>query len=167
MVVAAPFSDNRVTREDLMIVRDVLGSRSEVFAIRPDATVHEAARYLRDHEIRSVAVIDAAGALVGVVSQSDISDKVAAENKCPAWMRVTEIMSTDLVSVTPDESLGDCLRLMEQNSIYHLLVVDERRAYLGMVSARDLLSLLALDEKARADMLEAFVLDGRVAQPRT
>ena len=150
-----------------MIVRDVLGSRSEVFSIRPDATVHEAARYLRDREIRSVAVIDAAGGLAGVVSQSDISDKVAAENKCPAWMRVTEIMSTDLVSVTPDESLSDCLRLMEQNSIYHLLVVDDRRAYRGMVSARDLLSLLALDEKARADMLEAFVLDGRVAQPRT
>ena len=144
-----------------MTVRDVLGCRSDVFSIRPDMTVHEAARYLRDHEIRSAAVIDPAGTLVGVVSQSDISDKVAAENKCPAWMRVTEIMSTELVVVTPDESLPDCLRLMEQNSIYHLLVVDERRVYRGMVSIRDLLSLIALDEKARADMLEALVLDGR------
>jgi CBS domain-containing protein len=146
-----------------MTVRDVVGSRSEVFSIRPATTVHEAARYLRDKEVRSVAVIAESGGLVGVVSQSDISDKVAAENKCPAWMRVSEIMSTGLVTVQPDASLHDCLHLMEQNGIYHLLVVDDRQAYLGMVSIRDLLSLIALDEKTRADMLEAFVLGGRPA----
>ena len=89
------------------------------------------------------------------------NDQVAAENKCPAWMRVSEIMSTDLVVVTPEASLHDCLRLMEQNSIYHLLVVDGSGRYWGMVSVRDLLGMIALDEKARADMLEAFVLQGR------
>lgn len=146
-----------------MTVCDVVGSRSEVFAIHPDMTVHDAARYLRDREVRSVAVVDGAGDLVGVVSQSDISDKVAAENKCPAWMRVEEIMSTRLVAVSLDESLHECLRLMEENNIYHLLVVDSRGTYRGMVSIRDLLSLIALDEKARADMLEAFVLGGRPA----
>ncbi len=146
-----------------MTVRDVVGSRSSVFSIQPDMTVHDAARYLRDREIRSVAVVDGTGALVGVVSQSDISDKVAAENKCPAWMRVTEIMSTQLVSVTPDEALHACLRLMEHNGIFHLLVVDDRHGYRGMVSIRDLLSVIALDEKSRADMLEALVLDGRSA----
>lgn len=144
-----------------MTVRDVVGSRANVFSILPDMTVHEAARYLRDHEIRSVAVVDPAGGLVGVVSQSDISDKVAAENKCPAWMRVSEIMSTHLIAVRPDESLHDCLRLMEENGIFHLLVLDDRRTYRGMVSVRDLLSFIARDEKARADMLEALVLDGR------
>ncbi len=146
-----------------MTVRDVVGSRSAVFSIQPDMTVHEAARYLRDREIRSVAVVDGAGAPAGVVSQSDISDKVAAENKCPAWMRVGEIMSTRLVTVTPDAGLHDCLRLMEQNGIFHLLIVDDRLGYRGMVSIRDLLSVIALDEKSRADMLEAFVLDGRSA----
>jgi len=144
-----------------MTVREVLGSRSEIYSIQPDTTVHEAAGYLRDRQIRSVAVITESGALAGVVSQSDISDKVAAENRCPAWMRVTEIMSTGLVLVTPDASLEDCLRLMEQNSIYHLLVVDRRGQYWGMVSVRDLLGMIALDQKARADLLEAFVLDGR------
>jgi CBS domain-containing protein len=146
-----------------MTVCDVVGSRSEVFSIQPDMTVHDAARYLRDREVRSVAVVDGAGDLVGVVSQSDISDKVAAENKCPAWMHVGEVMSTRLVAVSLDESLPECLRLMEENNIYHLLVVDRRGLYRGMVSIRDLLSLIALDEKARADMLESFVLSGRPA----
>jgi CBS domain-containing protein len=142
-----------------MTVLDLVGSRPDVFSIRDDTTVHDAARYLRDRQVRSVGVLDAHGRLVGVVSQSDISDKVAAENKCPAWMRVSEIMSTGLVTVSLDRLLTDCLRLMEQNSIYHLLVVDPSGAYRGMVSVTDLLTVIASDEKARADMLEAFMFD--------
>jgi CBS domain-containing protein len=142
-----------------MTVLDLIGSRTEVYSIAQDATVHDAARYLRDRQVRAVGVLDADGRLVGVVSQSDISDKVAAENKCPAWMRVTEIMSTSLVSVTPDRSLTECLRLMEQHGIYHLLVVDERGGYRGMLSVTDLLTVIASDEKSRADMLEAFLFE--------
>jgi CBS domain-containing protein len=142
-----------------MKVLDLIGARSEVFSIRDAATVHEAAQYLRERQVRSVGVLDGDGKLVGVVSQSDISDKVAAENKCPAWMRVSEVMSTGLVIVTPDRSLDECFRLMEQNGIYHLLVVDQHGAFRGMLSVTDLLRVIASDEKARADMLEAFLFD--------
>jgi CBS domain-containing protein len=142
-----------------MTVLDLIGSRSDVYSIRDDLTVHDAARYLREKQVRAVGVLDAGGRLVGVVSQSDISDKVAAENKCPAWMRVAEIMSTGLITVTPDRPLRDCLRLMEQNGVYHLLVVDTSGAYRGMLSVTDLVSVIASDEKARADMLEAFLFE--------
>jgi CBS domain-containing protein len=142
-----------------MTVLDLIGSRAEVYSVRDDVTVHEAAKYLREREVRSAGVLDATGALAGVVSQSDISDKVAAENKCPAWMRVSEIMSTNLVTVTPDRPVADCLRLMEQHGIYHLLVVDAGGGYRGMLSVTDLLRVIASDEKARADMLEAFLFE--------
>jgi predicted transcriptional regulator len=144
-----------------MTVLDLIGSRSQIYSVRSDATVYDAARYLRERQVRSVGVLDPGGRLVGVVSQSDISDKVAAENKCPAWTHVSDVMSTGLVTVTPDRSLHDCLRLMEQNGIYHLLVVDSNGAFRGMLSVTDLLSVIASDEKARADMLESFVLEGR------
>jgi CBS domain-containing protein len=147
-----------------MTVLDLIGSRSDVYALRDDTTVHDAARYLRERQVRSAGVLDANGRLVGVVSQSDISDKVAAENKCPAWMRVSEIMSTGLVIVTPERALHDCLRLMEQNGIYHLLVVDAAGVYRGMVSVTDMVTVIASDEKARADMLEAFLFE-RTPQP--
>jgi CBS domain-containing protein len=95
-----------------MRVLDLIESRQEIYSIPEETTVHDAARYLRDHQVRSVGVLNRAGTLTGVVSQSDISDKVAAENKCPAWMRVAEIMSRDLVMVQPDFPLDECLRLM-------------------------------------------------------
>jgi CBS domain-containing protein len=145
---------------DMMRVADLIGARRTVYSIRNDATVHEAARYLREQQVRSVGVLDSAGRLVGVVSQSDISDKVAAENKCPAWMRVTEIMtSSDLVTVAPDMALDECLRLMDRHGIYHLLVVDEAERFSGMISVTDLLRVIASDHKGRADMLEAFIFE--------
>jgi len=142
-----------------MTVLDLIGSRAEVYSVRDDVTVHEAARYLREREVRAAGVLDGNGALAGVVSQSDIPDKVAAEKQFPAWMRVREVMSTSLVTVTPDRPVADCLRLMEQHGIYHLLVVDAGGGYRGMLSVTDLLRVIASDEKARADMLEAFLFE--------
>jgi CBS domain-containing protein len=144
-----------------MRVADLIASRREVYSIPEDTTVHDAARYLRDHEVRSVGVCDRQGVLTGVVSHSDVSDKVAAENKCPAWMRVSEIMTRQLVTATPDTSIEDCLRLMDQHGIFHLLIVDHEKGYRGMISVTDLLELFASDQKARADMLEALIFPQR------
>ncbi|MGA8142765.1 MAG: CBS domain-containing protein [Candidatus Acidiferrales bacterium] len=144
-----------------MRIADLIASRREVYSIHEDTTVHDAARYLRDHEVRSVGVCDKQGVLLGVVSQSDVSDKVAAENKCPAWMRVSEIMTRQLVTATPETSVEDCLRLMEQHGIYHLVVLDHEKGYRGMISVTDLLKLIASDHKDRADMLEALIFPQR------
>ena len=144
-----------------MKVADLIGSRKEVFSIPETKSVLDAAKYLREKQVRSAGVVDSNGKLIGVVSQSDISDKVAAENKCPAWSNVTEIMSRDLVTVTPEVTFDDCLRLMEQNGVYHLLILGEGNKYLGMLSVSDLLKVMASNEKARADMLESYVFPNR------
>jgi predicted transcriptional regulator len=144
-----------------MKVSDLIAGRKVVFSIADDTTVYDAARYLREKEVRAVGVCAPKGKLVGVVSQTDISDKVAAENKCPAWMRVSEIMSTDLVTVPPETPLYECLQLMDKHRIYHLLVVDEKAGYRGTISVQDLLKVIATDEKARADLLEAFMFPQR------
>jgi len=140
-----------------MKVRDLVGARNEVYSIPEEMSVHEAARYLRDRQVRSTGVTNAVGKVVGVVSQSDISDQVAAENKCPAWMKVSEIMTRELISVAPEATLEECLRLMEKNGVYHLLVVDEDETFRGMLSVSDLLRVMVSDEKERADLLEAIL----------
>jgi CBS domain-containing protein len=144
-----------------MKVTDLIGSRREVFSITEDTSVHHAAQYLREKQVRAVGVVDAKGKVVGVISHSDVSDKVAAENKCPAWMKASDIMTRELVTVTSDISLEDCLRLMDQNTIFHLIVLDERQGFRGMLSISDILRVVASDEKARADLLEAFLFPPR------
>ena len=144
-----------------MKVSDLIGSRKEVFSIKEETSVHEAAQYLREKQVRAVGVLNAAGKLTGVISHSDVSDKVAAENKCPAWMKASDIMSRDLVTVAPNLPLEDCLRLMDQNTIFHLLVVDEGQNFRGMLSISDILRVVASDEKERADLLESFIFPSR------
>ena len=140
-----------------MKLRDLLGSRKDVYSVLPDATVYDVARYLREKGVRAVGVVDAKGRVVGVVSQADMSDKVAAENKCPAWMRITEIMTVNPISVPLDTSIDECVRLMEKNSIFHLMVHDDNEKYLGMFSVQDLLRVIVNDHKERADLLEAMM----------
>jgi CBS domain-containing protein len=144
-----------------MKVSDLIGSRKDVFSITEETSVHQAAQYLREKQVRAVGVVDAGGKLSGVISQSDVSDKVAAENKCPAWMKASDIMTRELVTVTREMTLDDCLRLMEQNSIYHLIVLGEKQEFLGMLSISDILRVVASDEKARADLLEALIFPQR------
>jgi CBS domain-containing protein len=144
-----------------MRVADLIGSRKDIYSVSESATVHDVARYLRDRGVRSVGVLNDTGKLTGVVSQSDISDRVAAENKCPAWMRVTEIMTRDLVTVSPEMGIEECLLLMEKHGIFHLLVVGDDGKFLGAISVADLLRVISSDHKARADMLEAFVFPQR------
>ncbi len=144
-----------------MKVSDLIGSRKEIFSITEETSVHEAAQYLRERQLRSVGVVNAAGKLTGVISQSDISDKVAAENKCPAWMKAADIMTRELVTVEPERTIEECMRLMDQHGIFHLLVVDEKAGFRGMLSVADLLKVIASDEKARADLLEALIFPQR------
>jgi CBS domain-containing protein len=144
-----------------MRVADVISSRKEVFSVQEDTTVHDVARYLRDRRVRTVGVLDAGGKLVGVISQADISDRVAAENKCPAWMRVSEVMTKDLVSVSPEKAIEECLVLMEKHRIFHLIVTDDAKKFLGMISVKDLLWVIASGHKERADLMESFVFPQR------
>ncbi len=144
-----------------MRVGDLIGSRKEIYTVSEDTSVHEVAQYLRAKQVRTVGVLGANGKLTGVISQSDISDKVAAENKCPAWMKASDIMTRELVTVTAEKTLDECLLLMEQNGIFHLIVLSQMGEFRGMLSVKDILKVVASDEKARADLLEAFIFPPR------
>lgn len=144
-----------------MRVGDLIGSRKEIYTVSEETSVHDVAQYLRAKQVRTVGVSGANGKLTGVISQSDISDKVAAENKCPAWMKAADIMTRELVTVTAEKTLDECLLLMEQNGIFHLIVLNQYGEFRGMLSVKDILRVVASDEKARADLLEAFIFPQR------
>jgi len=137
-------------------VSELLGNRTDIYSLQEDMTVHEAARYLRERGVRATAVCNKTGKVIGVVSQSDISDKVAAENLSPNTVNVERIMERHLIQVTPETGLEECLHLMDGHNIYHLLVIDDFGKYYGMISVQDLLRVTASDYKARADLLESW-----------
>jgi CBS domain-containing protein len=144
-----------------MRVADMIKGREQVYSVQTGTTVLAAARYLRDKEVRATTVCNSQGEPVGVISQSDISDQVAASDRLPSAVMVDEIMSPGLITVAPETPLHDCLRLLEQKRIYHLVVIGEGKRLCGMISAQDLLKALAADEKERADFMQAWAFPPR------
>ena len=137
-------------------VRDIIKDRKEVYCISNQTTVAEAARFLKDRGIRATGVCNLSGKIVGVVSQSDISDKVVAENYRPSEVSVQSISSTNLIKVTPGTEISAAMDIMLKNGVYHLIVEDEAGAFSGMVSLRDCNAMKVEEEKERAEMLKDY-----------
>lgn len=137
-------------------VRDIIKDRKEVYSISNQTTVAEAARFLKDRGIRATGVSNLSGKIVGVVSQSDISDKVVAENFRPSDVTVQAIASTNLIKVTPETEVSAAMNIMQDNGVYHLIVEDTAGQFLGMVSMRDCNAMKVEEEKERAEMLKDY-----------
>jgi CBS domain-containing protein len=137
-------------------VRDIVVDRKQIYRVANQATVAEAARYLKENGIRAAGVCNLSGKVVGVVSQSDISDKVAAENYRPSEVKVQAIATTTLVKVTPESTCQEAARLMNAKGIYHLIVEETDGAFLGMISLRDCTHARAEDERERAEMYHQY-----------
>ena len=137
-------------------VRHIIKDRREVYCISNQTTVAEAARYLKDRGIRASGVCNPSGKIVGVVSQSDISDKVVAENFRPSEVMVQTIATSNLIKVTPETEIGAALQLLQDHGLYHLIVEDADANFMGMVSMRDCVAMRAEEEKERAEMLKDY-----------
>ena len=137
-------------------VQDIIKNREEVYCISNQTTAAEAARYLKDRGIRATGICNLSGKTVGVVSQSDISDKVVAENFRPSEVSVLSIASTNLIKVTPEAQISEAMQTMQDKRVYHLIVEDADGKFMGMVSMRDCVAMRAEEEKERAEMLKDY-----------
>lgn len=104
--------------------------------VSSDATVVEAARVMRDDDVGLVPVVDG-DRLVGTVTDRDIAIRVVAEERDPGSATVREIASTDLVTIDPEQDLGEALRLMAQHQVRRLPVVEEDGRLVGIVAQAD------------------------------
>jgi CBS domain-containing protein len=104
--------------------------------VSSDATVVEAARVMRDDDVGLVPVVDG-DRLVGTVTDRDIAIRVVTEERDPSSTTVREIASTDLVTIDPEQDLGEALRLMAQHQVRRLPVVEEDGRLVGIVAQAD------------------------------
>ena len=108
--------------------------------VDPNASVSDALALMRRRYIHSLVVSKSPdNPEYGIVTSTDVCDKIIAGERNPAEMKVYEIMSTPLITVDRDSSLQECSKLMRQHRIHHLPVVDENGELVGMISATDFL----------------------------
>jgi len=121
--------------------------------VEPDATVKEAARMMRDRDIGAVLVADR-GQLVGVLTDRDIVVRGIAEKGDPSSTKVMDIVSKEVETVKPDDSVEKAVKKMRSKAMRRIPVVDERGKPVGIVTIGDL--AVDLDSKsALADISAA------------
>lgn len=137
-------------------VGEITRNRKEVYGVSNQMSVAEAARYLKDRGIRAAGVCNLSGKIIGVISQSDISDKVVAENHRPSEVQVQAVCSAGIVKVTPETAITTAMQMMRERGMYHLAVENIAGEFLGMISLRDCMGVVAEQERERADMYEEY-----------
>ena len=115
-------------------IRDVMTPNPRT--IEPSTTVQEAAKLMRDEDVGPIPIVEN-GSVSGIVTDRDIVLNVVAEGKDASSTPVSEIASRDLITVDPDQTLDEALRLMAQHQVRRLPVCEEDGRLVGIVAQAD------------------------------
>ena len=127
----------------------------DVWSVTPDQTVFEAIGLMSEKNLGAVLVMDK-GLLVGMLSERDYTRKIAIKGKSSKEALVGEIMTTKLVTVTPRHTVQECMRLMNDNRVRHLPVVEGQRV-IGVVSIGNLVNWIISVQSAAIGQLEDYI----------
>jgi CBS domain-containing protein len=110
-----------------MTVKKLLDSIGrDVDTVSPDETVYDALAQMAEKEIGALVVVEKKK-MVGIISERDYARKVILKGKSSKKTRVKEIMTSDVIHVSPDHKVGKCLSLMTKKRIRHMPVLDKER----------------------------------------
>jgi CBS domain-containing protein len=131
------------------LVRDWMSK--PVVVVDPDSSVKYALTLMRRRKIHSVIVsMSERNPTYGIVTSTDIRDKIVAAGRNPAEMTVRDIMSGPIITGNPDWTLMECSKVMQEHHIHHLPIADESGALIGLISATDI--FVAVEESGWSEL---------------
>jgi CBS domain-containing protein len=137
-------------------IRDILREKgTKVQSIDPGTTVYDALRLMAEHGIGALLVVEN-GKPVGLFSERDYARKLALQGLRSRETPVKAIMSSPVLTISPDASVQDGLSMMTEKYIRHLPVVDGS-GVVGMVSIGDLVKAVIQDQQALIEQLESYL----------
>lgn len=143
----------------MKLVKHLLDSKGRhVISISPDASVFDAIKLMAEKTIGSLIVMDDEN-LCGIITERDYARKVIIKGRSSESTRVSEIMSTDVLTTSSAQTVKDCMELMTEKRIRHLPVVEDNNV-IGMISIGDLVQAIISDQKEEIEQLEQYISGG-------
>ena len=133
-----------------MLVREILTKNPEV--IRPDASICEAARKMKEADVGMLPVCDGTR-LLGAITDRDLTIRAMAEGRDPNLTHVAAVMSSQVFYCFDDDDLGEAARVMEEKQVRRLPVLDRQNRLVGIIALADL-ALRSDDEILAEEVLE-------------
>lgn len=138
-------------------VSDVMRHKENgvVHSIVPIASVYDAIEMMAEHHVGALPVLQE-GKLVGIISERDYARKVILKDKSSKHTRVSEIMTREVIRVTPGDRVEHCIEKMKEHHIRHL-VIEDAGVVEGMLSLRDLFTEVIAEQAETIDHLEHYI----------
>ena len=137
-------------------VRQLLDRKDRaVFSLGPEAPVLEAIRAMAEHHVGALLVMSGE-VLAGIVSERDYARKVILRGRSSSDTPVRDIMTSPVLTVSPDTSVEQCMQLVTDKRVRHLPVVEAGRV-IGMVSIGDLVKAVIAEQQQQIEQLESYI----------
>jgi CBS domain-containing protein len=137
-------------------VRQLLNAKAPaIFSVEPAAPVLEAIRAMAAHHVGALLVMQGT-TLSGIVSERDYARKVILMGRSSADTPVRDIMSSPVITVSPDDTVQKCMQIMTDRRVRHLPVTDGGRV-IGMVSIGDLVKAVIAEQQQQIEQLETYI----------
>ena len=127
----------------------------QVASIPPDASVYQAIELMAAKQVGALLVLQQ-DELVGIISERDYARKVILLGRASADTPVRTIMSSPVLTVTPEDSVNHCMQLRTDRHVRHLPALENGRV-IGMVSIGDLVKAVIAEQRAQIEQLESYI----------
>jgi len=137
-------------------VRQILNAKGRhVWTISKDSTVFDGLKLMTEKLIGSLVVLEE-GQVAGIFTERDYARRVGPERRNPEETRIEEVMTRELITVDPNQTVNECMVLMTENHIRHLPVLDEGRL-VGIISVGDVVKDIIEELEFHVQQLQSYI----------
>lgn len=127
----------------------------KMYSVSPDTMVYDAIKLMTEVKVGALLVMED-NALIGIISERDYSRKVILETRRSHETPVREIMTSEVLTVTSEQPIEDCMKIMSESHIRHLPVVEDGQP-IGMLSVMDVVKNIISEKEFIIGQLENYI----------